>query len=131
MGVVGAVTVTVLGGAVTVCVGVFTVTLVLCEVVTVDVTGLVTVVVDPPPFETARAIPTPAAAATIPTSTSGHARERFGRRFAPHAGQNSLPGGTLLPQLGQLRGGSGGSFWVGSSLTEPEACSNRPKRESP
>lgn len=110
------VTVAVGAGAVTVRVGTFTVTPVLFEVVTVELTGLVTVVVfDPLLSETASAMPTPAARATSPVRITGHTRERFGRRFVPQVGQNSLFGGTALPQFGQVRPGSGGGPG-GSSL---------------
>jgi|ERR671936_296266 hypothetical protein len=128
----GAVTVTVevRGGAVTVRVGALTVTLVLFEVFTVDVTGVVTVVVfDPPLPETASAIPTPAARATRPVSRIGQKRFRFGRKFAPQVGQNSAAGGTLLPQLGQVPGvGSGGGPVIGTKAARIRPTGNHPVR---
>lgn len=121
VGAVGTVIVLVGAGAVTVRVGVCTVTLVVCEVVTVETTGFVTVVeLSLPLFDTASAIPTPAARATITASTIGQG-DRFGRILCPHVGQNSAPGGTGLPHSGHWRGGSGGSCRVGSSVMRPKA----------
>src|SRR3954453_2264052 len=89
-------------------VGVCTVMLVEVEVVTVDVTGLVTALACfPPSSETASAIPTPAATATTPAITSGQTRDRPERIFAPQVGQKSAPGGTLDPQFGHSRFGPG------------------------
>jgi hypothetical protein len=103
-------------GAVMVRVGVCTVMLVELELVTVEVTGLVTALACFPPLsETASAIPTPAATATTPATTSGQTRDCRERIFAPQVGQNSAPGGTLDPQFAHSRFGPG-PCPAGSSL---------------
>lgn len=127
--------VTVAAGTVTVRVGVCTVTFVVFVVfafVTVRVTGLDVVLPPPPPFEATSAITTPATSATTPAITSAHPRERLGRIGAPQVGQNSAPGGTPLPQLGQTRVGSSplgrGSSVIGGHVPPARVGRNHPDR---